>query len=530
MTAPRARTSDSLKAAFTSWRFGAVTLLSLSSGAPLGLVLIGVPAFLAMAGIDIKTIGLVTLAQAPYAFKFIWSPLLDRFRPPFLGRKRGWVLVWQVILAGSVGLLAAHASSPQAGAVAALTMLIAFASASQDIAIDAYAVESLRPAEQGLAAGSRTALYRVGMWLAGNISISVAPYLGWGVTLGLQALIYLALLPVTVLAPEPEVVPPAPRTLRDAVWEPVVGFFQRSTALELAGFLIVYKLADNLAIALIRPFLIQKGYSPIDVGIASGTISLVGIIGGTFLGGVLSVTLGLGRALWLFGALQALSGLGYAVVASVEPSRPVMYLAVGVEATTIGLATGALDVMLLRLTDKRFSATQYALLSSTVAVGRTVVGPIAGFLVDAIGWRQFFVFTVFCAIPGLLMLQRIAPFGAREITAEPPIAASPSRPPLTRLGLTARGVAWTVGGCAFATLVSAGLRVLKASHAGAPTAFGATLVALASPASVEDWVGLASLAAFGLIVGFAAAAHGAARRGVAPRVPSGAAAGTSSPP
>jgi PAT family beta-lactamase induction signal transducer AmpG len=529
MTAPRASTSESLRAAFKSWRFGAVTLLSLSSGAPLGLVLIGVPSFLAMSGIDIKTIGLVTLAQAPYAFKFVWSPLLDRFRPPFLGRKRGWVLVWQLVLAASVGLLAAHATSPQAGAVAALTMLIAFASASQDIAIDAYAVESLRPAEQGLAAGSRTALYRVGMWLAGNISISVAPYLGWGVTLGLQALVYLALLPVTVLAPEPEVVPPAPRTLREAVWEPVVGFFRRSTALELAGFLVVYKLADNLAIALIRPFLIQKGYSPIDVGIASGTISLAGIIAGTFLGGVLSVTLGLGRALWLFGALQALSGLGYAVVASVEPSRLVMYLAVGVEATTIGLATGALDVMLLRLTDKRFSATQYALLSSTVAVGRTIVGPIAGFLVDAIGWRQFFIFTVFCAIPGLLVLQRIAPFGAREIDTEPAPTTGPAPMPQTRARLIARGLGWTLGGTAFAALVSAGLRVLKASHAGAPTHFATTLLALSSPTSVEDWVGLASLAAFGLIVGFAAAAHGAARRGLAPRAGSRAAAPTSAP-
>src|SRR5262249_14859356 len=162
------------------------------SGAPLGLVWTGVPAWMAIAGVDLKTIGVLTLAQAPYAFKFLWAPLLDRYRPPFLGRKRGWVLVWQVALAALTFGLGAQAASPTIAAVAALTVLIAFASASQDIAIDAYAVESLKPEEQGLAAGSRTALYRVGMWLASHIAISIAPLVGWDVTLAGVACIYLA--------------------------------------------------------------------------------------------------------------------------------------------------------------------------------------------------------------------------------------------------------------------------------------------------------------------------------------------------
>ena len=512
MTTRRASTLDSLKTAAKSWRFGAVTLLSLSSGAPLGLVLTGVPAWLAMAHIDIKTIGLITLAQAPYAFKFVWAPLLDRYRLPFLGRKRGWVLAWQFALALAVGALAAHATNPSIATVAALTVLIAFASASQDIAIDAYAVESLRPAEQGLAAGSRTALYRIGMWLAGNISISVAPYLGWNVTLACQAFIYIALMPVTLLAPEPEIAAPTPRSLRAAVWEPFVGFFARPAALEIAGFLVLYKLADNLAMALVRPFLIQKGYDAVDVGIASGTIGLFGVMLGTFLGGILTVTLGLGRSLWLFGVLQALSGLGYAIVAGAAVNRPVMYAAVAIEASTIGMATGALDVLLLRLTDKRFSATQYALLSSIFALGRTVVGPVAGFLVDAVGWREFFVITVFCAIPGLLTLQRFAPLGAREIRTAS-ATSSVTKPALSPAGLIARGVAGCAIGVAFATLVMTTLHLIKSAQAWQASEFGRQWLSLFAPLTLEDWFGLCGFVAFGLVAGFAAAAYAAAQHG-----------------
>ncbi|MBN1961179.1 MAG: MFS transporter [Deltaproteobacteria bacterium] len=511
MAKNRTNTIDSIANAAKSWRFGAVTLLSLSSGAPLGLVLVCVPAWLATAGIDIKTIGLVTLAQAPYAFKFVWAPILDRFSLPIFGHKRGWIFFWQLLLALLVGILASYAVNPQVAAIAALTLLIAFASASQDIAIDAYAVESLRPDEQGLAAGSRTALYRIGMWLAGNISITLWPYLGWQVTLLCQALIFFLLLPVTIFAPEPENAQLPPRSLRAAIWEPFVGFFSKSSALQIAGFILLYKLADNLAMALIRPFLIEKGYNNIDVGIASGTISLGGIMFGTFLGGALTISIGLGRSLWIFGFMQALSGLGYAVVASIGISRPIMYTAMAIESTTVGLATGALDVLLLRLTDKRFSATQFALLSSIFAIGRTVVGPIAGFVVDAIGWREFFIFTVFCAAPGLIMLRRFAPLGAREIIFNID-SNSNTLPPLSHLALFIRGLLGCFAGIVFAASFSLVLKILKALHDNIPLAKSKLWQSLISPTSIEDWLAITGYIAFGLVIGFAAAAYCAARR------------------
>ncbi len=508
----RPSTRASLIAALSSWRFGAVTLLSLSSGAPLGLVLTGVPAWLAMTGVDIKTIGLVTLAQAPYAFKFVWAPLFDRYRLPFFGRKRCWIFVWQLALALAVGALAVKATSPNIALVAVFTVLIAFASASQDIAIDAYAVESLRPAEQGLAAGSRTALYRVGMWLAGNISISVAPYIGWDITLYCQAAIYLALIPVTIFAPEPEALPRAPKTLRDAVWLPFVAFLQRPAALQIAAFLVLYKLADNLAMALIRPFLIHKGYAPIDVGVASGTIGLFGIMLGTFVGGILTISFGLGRTLWLFGILQALAGLGYAVLAGVEVSRPLMYGAVAIEAVTVGLATGALDVLLLRLTDRRFSATQYALLSSIFAMGRTIAGPLAGFLVAALDWQRFFVITVFCAIPGLVMLRRFAPFGAREISTEildePPVALSK----LSRRALLWRGFIGFVFGTILALGAGVAFAALAAAGEPTPRAKVAPWSFVFAPVTSADWLKLGGALAAGLVIGFGVAAYAAARR------------------
>lgn len=515
-----------------SWRLGAVALLSLSSGLPLGLVLTAVPAWLGFAGIDIKTIGVVTLAQAPYVFKFLWAPLLDRYAPG-LGRRRGWIVVTQLALAGATGLLAATATEPRVGMIAALTLLIAFASATQDIAIDAYAVEALRPEEQGLAVGARIALYRAAMWIAGNIAITLAPSLGWNWTLAMQAGIYLALLPATLFAPEPEVPAMPPRTLREAVWAPFVGFFRQPRALEIAAFVILYKLADNLAGALVRPFLAQAGYSPVDVGIASGTIGLVGTLVGTFAGGVLTNRLGVGRALWVFGFLQAISNVGYALVASAPPSRPLLYAAMAVESGTSGMGTGAFMVLLMRLTEKRFSATQYALLSSLFALGRTLSGPPAGALADALGWREFFLLTIPCALPGLAMLQRFVPFGARELPRADAFGPPRLLAPLGRGGLAGRALAGVAAGVAvgFAgTVLLASLRLLRAEPAlSLRAAMARAAGAITSPVTTSDWLDAVGTLTFGLLAGAAVAAYAAARRSTADLEPAPVAAATAPP-
>jgi len=402
-------------AAFRSWRTAAVVLLSFSSGLPLGLVWIAIPDWMRSTGVDIRLVGLITLAQAPWSLKVFWAPLLDRYAPPWLGRRRGWMAVTQVALL-ALGLalagLGAHPDTPWV--VGALALAIAFAAATQDIVIDAYAVDVLRPEEQGLAVGARTALYRAAMFVAGGASITLAGRFSWpAVNVGL-ALLYLPMLLVTWRAPEPPKPAGSPATLAEAVWLPLRGLFSRPRALEILAFVVCYKLADNLAGALIRPFLFDMGYSDTDRGVALATIGLAATLSGTFIGGLVTTAIGLGHSLWVFGFLQVFSNLGYVLVAASPVNRPLMYGATGFESFTSGLGTGAFAVLLLRLTEKRFSATQYALLTSLFGLPRLISGPLSGFLVSAFGWLKFFWITIAAGLPGLLLLARFVPLGARE--------------------------------------------------------------------------------------------------------------------
>ena len=423
----RASTLESLRATARSPRVRAVALQSFSSGLPLGLVWILVPAWLAYRHVNIKTIGLFSLAQAPWNFKFLWAPLMDRFSLPFLGRKRSWIVLSQLLLVGGVLALAYEARDPSVLAVAGLATFIAFASATQDIAIDAYAVEALEPDEMGLAVGARVSVYRLAMYLSGALAITLGARWGWPVVLAGLALLFVPMIAVVAAAPEPVEPPARPQSLRQAVWEPLAGIFRMHRALEILAFVLLYKLGENLATALTRPFLIQRGFSPADVGIATATIGLAATLVGTLAGGLATTRFGLGRALWVAGALQALGCLGYAGVdqlggplsaSLVDPHRLAMYLAVGCEATFQGLAAGALDVLLLRLTSRSFSATQYAIFSSLFALGRVIVGPLAGYSVAALGWTPFFCLTVAASVPGLVLLHRFAPMGAAEPALE----------------------------------------------------------------------------------------------------------------
>ncbi|KAB2968381.1 MAG: AmpG family muropeptide MFS transporter, partial [Thermoanaerobaculia bacterium] len=430
----------SLRAAMTSWRTASVALLSFSSGMPLGLVWIAIPDWMASIGVDLRVVGLITLAQAPWTFKFLWSPLMDRWVPPFLGRRRGWIALALAALFATTLALAGVGSHPEAPwVVGVLALAIAFTSATYDIAYDAYTVDVLRPAEQGPAVGAKIALYRAAMYLAGAIAITFAARWSWPAVLVVLAIAYLPFLFVTLRAPEPEEVVVAPRTLRAAVWEPFLGMLARHRALEILAFVLCYKLADNLAQALLRPFLVQMGYDAFDRGVALGTAGAVATSVGALLGGVLTTSLGLGRALWLFGFIQIGSNLGYILVAGSAVNRPLMYGAMFFESFTQGLGTGAFLVLLLRLTEKRFSATQYALLSSLFGIPRLITGPVSGFAADALGWTPFFWLSMLAGIPGLVLLARFVPWGVREpvLTVERGRVAGP---PLAPRALAARGV------------------------------------------------------------------------------------------
>jgi PAT family beta-lactamase induction signal transducer AmpG len=495
--------------AMTSWRTASVALLSFSSGLPLGLVWLAIPDWLRSIDVDIRVVGLLGLAQAPWSFKMLWSPLMDRYAPPMFGRRRGWAAIAQVaLLAGTLVLagLGGHPDTPWV--VAAVALAIAFAAATQDIAVDAYAVEVLRTDEQGVAVGARTALYRAAMFVAGGLSISLAGRWGWPAVNVMLATLYLPMLVVTWLAPEPEHAPRTPATLRDAVWQPFLGFLSRHRALEILAFVLLYKLADNLAGALLRPFLVDMGYSADDRGIALGTVGLAATLGGTFLGGAMTTRLGLGHALWVFGVLQIVSNVGYVLVAGSPVDRPLMYGAIGFEQLTSGMGTGAFSVLLLRLTQRRFSATQFALFSSLFGLPRILSGPVSGFLVDAIGWRTFFLFTIACGIPGLVFLARFVPPGTRE----PAFTVEPLGPgePLTTGALVARGAVGAAVAIVLGTCLVAALPWLKGEQ------FLPILVGVVRPADLAGWLQLAGVIAFGAIAGLFTAAAAAARHGAAP--------------
>jgi PAT family beta-lactamase induction signal transducer AmpG len=499
-----------------SWRLCSVALLSFASGLPLGLVWIAIPTWMAQAKVDIKVIGLFTLAQAPWTFKLLWSPYMDRYPPPFLGRKRGWILVSQIALVVLGLWLAGVSDHPEAvWVIGGLSLAIAFASATQDIAYDGYTVEVLRPEEHGAAVGARVALYRAAMLFSGGAVITLAAYTSWKLVNLVLALSYIPFMLVTIKAPEPEGLPEPPKTLKDAVWGPFVGFLAQHRSLEILAFVVLYKLSDNLTQALTGPFLVQTGFGAMDVGLARTTIGQVAAIAGTFVGGVLTQTMGLGRALWVFGFLQLVSNLGYAAVAQVGPNRPLMYAAQAFELGSTGLGSGAFGVLLLRLTQKRFSATQYALLSSLFTISRVVAGPVAGLLAARMGWRDFFILTLFTGIPGMVMLARFVPWGAREPTfaVEAPKWGAPVTPPaLVWRGLVGAIVA---GGAGLALL--AAISAISAVVAGQSFDLRSAALAILSPREFGDWLSAVGLVVVMLTGGLGTAATVAARRGVVTR-------------
>ena len=507
---------ESLGRAMASRRTVAVALLSFSSGLPLGLVWYSIPDWMRDIGVDIRIVGLFTLAQAPWAFKVVWSPLMDRYAPPLWGRRRGWMAVTQLALAVLGLMLAGVGDHPEAlWVVGALALAIALASASQDIAIDAYVVEVLREEEQGAAVGARIALYRAAMLVSGGAAITLAGRWGWPAVNVLLGVVYLPMLWITWKAPEPEERHSAPTTLRHAVWLPFLGFLARHRALEILAFVFFYKFADQLAQALTRPFLNDMGYNADHRGVALATVGMVATIVGAFLGGWVTTLAGLGHSLWIFGILQIFSNVGYFLLAGSGPNLPLMYSATSFELLTSGMGTGAFSVLLLRMTQKRFSATQYALFSSLFALPRLLAGPTSGFVVDAVGYRTFFLSTLVMGIPGLIMLSRFVPIGVRE--PEFTVEEVERRHPISNAGLAARGLAGGALAGVVGLFMVALLAALKTMRAVPEIGFDLmrALEAVSRPDELTDWVQLVGVGCFAAISGVLVAAIIAARRGVA---------------
>jgi PAT family beta-lactamase induction signal transducer AmpG len=298
------------------------------------------------------------------------------------------------------------------------------------------------------------------------------------------------------------------------VWHPFLGFLARHRALEILAFVLLYKLADQLVQALTRPFLIDMGYNADHRGIALATVGMVATIAGAFVGGWVTTLAGLGHSLWVFGFLQIFSNVGYYLVARAgEPNLALMYGATSFELLTSGLGTGAFSVLLMRMTQRRFSATQYALFTSLFALPRLLAGPITGVVVDAIGWSAFFLSTLVMGLPGLLMLARFVPIGVREPKFE--VEKVGARRPLSATGLVARGVAGATACAVVAFVLVAVLAAIKMMRERVTTGFdlGTAASAVTHPAAIADWIQLGGVVAFALVGGLFSAAVSAARHG-----------------
>jgi PAT family beta-lactamase induction signal transducer AmpG len=425
---------------FRSRHLAVILALGFSSGLPLALTGGTLQAWMTVEGLDLSTIGIFTLVGLPYTWKFLWAPAMDRFVPPFLGRRRGWLLVTQVALVAGIAGMAMFSPRADIGALAWLAVLVAFASASQDIVVDAYRTDIVSREQRGIAGALSVVGYRVAMLASGALALVLVggsgwiPALGWHNTYLLMAALIAVGIAATLWGAEPDSATPPPRTLREAVVEPLREFFSRPAALWLLVLLVLYKLGDAFAGSLTTAFLLRGvGFSLEDVGYVNKGVGLAATIVGVLFGGALMVRLGLYRALLAFGILQAVSNLAFMWLALAGKSYPIMVLAVGFENISGGMGTAAFVALLMALCDHRFTATQYALLSALASLGRVYVGPAAGLATDpkyfGLDWATFFFLTFLVALPGLYFVWLLRRQIATAETAVPaPARAGPKVP------------------------------------------------------------------------------------------------------
>jgi len=391
--------------------------LGFTSGLPLFILLNLLQAWLAKLGLNVKTLGLFALVMFPYTWKFLWSPLMDRYSFGPLGRRRGWMAATQIALFVAIGAMGMLDPLQQLPAIAFMASLIAFLSASQDIVIDAYRRELLPDNEQGLGSAVHVNAYKVAGMVPGALSLILADMLPWSLVFWITAAFMLPGLACTFLIKEPEIYGKPPANLREAVVLPFSEFIARDGwkgALLVLAFILFYKLGDSLATALATKFYLDTGFSMTQIGvIAKATGFWASIIGG-LVGGIWMLQLGINRALWVFGVVQAIAILGFSWLAQAGANPILLAGVIGFEAFGVGLGTAAFVAYIARTTDPRFSATQFALFTSLSAVPRTFINASAGFIVEQTGWFMFFNLCFVLALPGMLMLPKIAPWRERD--------------------------------------------------------------------------------------------------------------------
>ena len=390
--------------------------LGFTSGLPLYVLIQLVPAWLRSSEVDLATIGLFSLITLPYTWKFIWSPLMDRFCPPFLGRRRGWALITQVALLISIGVMGQFDPTESLQGIVVLVFLVSLFSASQDIVVDAYRRELLEDDELGTGNSFAINGYRVASLVPGALSLILADHLPWSSVFWITAAFMGVGLITTMSIKEVSDDSLAPHTLKAAVIEPFKEFFSRGgigSALAILGFMVLYKLGDNMAVALETPFYIDMGYTLTEIGSVAKVAKLWAAIAGGALGGLIMLRLSINRALWVFGFVQMFTILGYAWLSISGPTLTGLFAMVSAEYLGVGLGAIALTAFIARETSLGFTATQFALFSSLFAIPRVVANASTGFIIEAIGYTSFFLLCTALAIPGMLMLFKVAPWSGK---------------------------------------------------------------------------------------------------------------------
>jgi len=404
------------KQIFLNQRMLICIFLGLSSGMPLYVLYQLVPGWLRAEGVDLSTIGLFAILTLPYNWKFLWSPLLDRYRLPLLGRRRGWILLTQVCLLVSIASFGTIDPSVNIQPVIWVVVATAFFSATQDIVIDGYRRELLPDNELGLGNSIHVNAYRISSLVPGSLAFIMADSMPWSIVFMVVASFMTVGIVSTLFIPETGDDTQRPVSLKSAIIEPFVEFFTRGSlksAMLILLFIVLYKLGDNLAVALQTPFFIDQGYSLTQIGTVAKFANLGASIAGAFVGGILMLKISINKSLWIFGLIQMLSILGYAWLSLMDPYLFALFIATSFEYFGVGLGTAAISAFIAAQTNRKFSVTQMALLLSFVTLARTFTTAAAGFIIEEVGYFIFFLICFVLAVPGMLLLVWVAPWSVK---------------------------------------------------------------------------------------------------------------------
>ncbi|MFC1889259.1 MFS transporter [Thermodesulfobacteriota bacterium] len=385
-----------------------VSILYFAEGFPFGLVQDAIPVYMRFQGIGLSSIGLVSLAGLPWTLKFFWAPAVD-----LLGTRKTWIVGCQVLLSASL-LFFVVMNPTQGGFFLWLVMVLAVFSATQDIAVDAYTIEILEKEEMGPANGLRVTAYRIAMIAAGGLFVALAGWVGWGSAFGIASLLMAIYAVTSSRAPArgPEFqsageIPATRESLAMKVWTPLAELYRRPGFVPVMVFILLFKLGDMALAPMVRPFWVDRGFTPLEIGVVPGTLGVIFTIIGALLGGALTRRLGIFTALWILGLAQAGSNLFYAAAASLPPSTALMYTASAVESFCGGLGTAPFLAFLMSICDRRYAATQYALMTALFGLARSVSGACSGYATEHLGYAAYFLASFFMAFPAYCLLPRV---------------------------------------------------------------------------------------------------------------------------